>query len=300
MTPGSRAPGEAAQARAAWLFLAPALILITAFFFLPVVTGLALSLTDFDLYAIGHPENIRLVGAANYQALARAPMFWSALKHTLSFAFVGAPLSVLAALVAALLVNSRLTRWKGFFRTAYFAPFVTTLVAVAIVWKYLYHPRFGLLDAALGAVGLPHIDWLGDPHWAMPAIIVVAVWRSFGYNMLIFLAGLQRIPAELREAAELDGAGTWQRLRHVTLPQLTPTFVFVGVITAIGFFQLFAEPYVMTGGGPLNSTLSMVLYMYQEGFRWWRLGSAAAIAFVLFALVLAVPGILLAWRREEA
>jgi multiple sugar transport system permease protein len=295
----SGAPGERAQARAAWVFLAPALILITAFFFLPVVTGLALSLTDFDLYAIGHPENIRMVGAANYRALAHAPMFWSALKNTLYFAFVGAPLSVLAALAAALLVNSRLTRWKGFFRTAYFAPFVTTLVAVAIVWKYLYHPRFGLLDAALSAAHVSPIDWLGDPKWAMPAIIVVAVWRSFGYNMLIFIAGLQRIPTELREAAELDGAGQWSRLRHVTLPQLTPTFVFVGVITAIGFFQLFAEPYVMTGGGPLNSTLSMVLYMYQEGFRWWRLGSAASIAFVLFALVLAVTILQLLWRREE-
>ncbi|HEY6785313.1 MAG TPA: sugar ABC transporter permease [Gemmatimonadales bacterium] len=295
----SRAPGERAQARAAWVFLAPALILITTFFFLPVVTGLALSLTDFDLYSIGHPDNIRMVGTANYRALSQAPMFWSALKNTLYFAFVGAPLSVLAALAAALLVNSRLTKWKGFFRTAYFAPFVTTLVAVAIVWKYLYHPRFGLLDAALGAAGVHAIDWLGNPKWAMPAIIVVAVWRSFGYNMLIFIAGLQRIPHELREAAELDGAGLWARLRHVTLPQLTPTFVFVGVITAIGFFQLFAEPYVMTGGGPLNSTLSMVLYMYQEGFRWWRLGSAASIAFVLFALVLVVTILQLLWRREE-
>lgn len=295
----NRAPGERAEARAAWVLLAPALILITAFFFLPVVTGLALSLTDYDLYAIGHPENVRLVGAANYRALAQAPMFWSALKNTLYFAFVGAPLSVLAALAAALLLNSRLTRWKSFFRTAYFAPFVTTLVAVAIVWKYLYHPRFGLLDAALGTVGVRPVDWLGDPHWAMPAIILVAVWRSFGYNMLIFLAGLQRIPAEMREAADLDGAGHWSRLWHVTLPQLAPTFVFVGVITAIGFFQLFAEPYVMTGGGPLNSTLSMVLYMYQEGFRWWRLGSAASIAFVLFALVLAVTVLQLLWRREE-
>lgn len=295
----NRAPGDRAQARAAWVFLAPALILILAFFFVPVVTGLALSLTDFDLYAIGHPENVRMVGLANYRALADAPMFWSALKNTLYFAFVGAPLSVLAALAAALLLNSRLTRWQTFFRTAYFAPFVTTLVAVAIVWKYLYHPRFGLLDAALGTVGVHPVDWLGDPRWAMPAIIVVAVWRSFGYNMLIFIAGLQRIPTELREAADLDGAGHWNRLWHVTLPQLAPTFVFVGVITAIGFFQLFAEPYVMTGGGPLNSTLSMVLYMYQEGFRWWRLGSAASIAFVLFLLVLVVTVLQFAWRREE-
>jgi multiple sugar transport system permease protein len=292
-------PGEVSQRRAAWLFLAPALILIGVFFFLPVVAGLALSITDFDLYSIGHAENVRITGLANYQALVHTPLFWTALKNTLYFAFVGAPLSVLVALVAALLVNARLTRWSSFFRTAYFAPFVTTLVAVAIVWKYLYHPRFGLLDAALGTVGIAPVDWLGDPKWAMPAIIVVAVWRSFGYNMLIFVAGLQRIPVQLYEAAELDGAGTWSRLRHITLPQLAPTFVFVGVITAIGFFQLFAEPYVMTQGGPLKSTLSMVLYMYEEGFRWWRLGSAAAIAFVLFALVLSITLVQLRLQRER-
>jgi multiple sugar transport system permease protein len=292
-------PGERSQTRSAWLFLAPALLLIGVFFFLPVVAGLALSFTDFDLYAIGHPENIRFTGLANYTALVQTPLFWTALKNTLYFAFMGAPLSVLVALAAALLVNSRLTRWQGFFRTAYFAPFVTTLVAVAIVWKYLYHPRFGLLDAVLGAVGISPVDWLGDPKWAMPAIIVVAVWRSFGYNMLIFVAGLQRIPIQLYEAAELDGAGAWARLRHVTLPQLIPTFVFVGIITAIGFFQLFAEPYVMTQGGPLKSTLSMVLYMYEEGFRWWRLGSAAAIAFVLFALVFVITLVQLKLQRER-
>jgi multiple sugar transport system permease protein len=292
-------PGERSQRRAAWLFLAPALILIGVFFFLPVVAGLALSVTDFDLYAIGHAENVRFTGLANYQTLVRTPLFWTALKNTLYFAFVGAPLSVLVALATALLVNSRLTKWPTFFRTAYFAPFVTTLVAVAIVWKYLYHPRFGLLDAALGAVGIAPVDWLGDPKWAMPAIIIVAVWRSFGYNMLIFVAGLQRIPIQLYEAAELDGAGAWARLRHVTLPQLAPTFVFVGVITAIGFFQLFAEPYVMTQGGPLKSTLSMVLYRSEEGFRWWRLGSAAAIAFVLFAIVLAITLVQLRLQKER-
>ena len=292
-------PGERSQRRAAWLFLAPALILLGVFFFLPVVAGLALSVTDFDLYAIGHAENVRFTGLANYQILAHTPLFWTALKNTLYFAFVGAPLSVLVALAAALLVNSRLTRWPTFFRTAYFAPFVTTLVAVAIVWKYLYHPRFGLLDAALGAVGISPVDWLGDPKWAMPAIIIVAVWRSFGYNMLIFVAGLQRIPVQRYEAAELDGAGSWARLRHVTLPQLAPTFVFVGVITAIGFFQLFAEPYVMTQGGPLKSTLSIVLYMYEEGFRWWRLGSAAAIAFVLFAIVLSITLVQLRLQKER-
>jgi len=289
---------ERGTARAAWLFLAPALTVIAVFFFLPVVASLALSFTDFDIYAIADSHNARFVGLANYRQLAAAPLFWTALKNTLYFAFAGAPLSVLVALGAALLVNAKLVRFKGIFRTAYFAPFVTTLVAVAVVWRYLYHPRYGLLNAALGAVGIGPVDWLGDPLWAMPAIILLAVWRNFGYNMLIFVAGLQRIPTQLYEAAELDGAGAWAQFRHITVPQLAPTFLFVGVITAIGYFQLFAEPYVMTGGGPLKSTLSMVLFMYEEGFRWWRLGSAAAIAFVLFCIILAFTLVQLRLQRE--
>src|SRR5690606_35729142 len=139
----------------------------------------------------------------------------------------------------------------------YFVPFVTTLVAVAIVWRYLYHPRYGLLNAGLGLLGIPPVDWLGDPRWAMPAIILMAVWKSFGYNMLIFIAGLQSIPEELYEAAHLDGASAFQGFRHVTLPMLGPTLLFVSVITMIGYFQLFAEPYVMTQGGPLRATTSV-------------------------------------------
>jgi multiple sugar transport system permease protein len=176
-------------------------------------------------------------------------------------------------------------------------PVVTTLVAVAIVWRYLYHPQYGLVNWALGALHLPAIDWLGDPHWAMPAIIVMSVWKNFGYNMLIFVAGLQSIPEELYEAASLDGAGAWARFVHITLPGLAPTFLFVGITTMLGQFQLFSEPYVMTQGGPLKATTTVVLLMYQEGFRWWRLGMAAAIAFLLFLLMLA--GTLLQMRLQR-
>ncbi len=289
---------ERAGARAAWLFLAPALAVIGVFFFVPVVASLALSFTDFDLYAIADPRNARFVGLHNYAALLHTPVFWTALRNTVYFVAVGAPLSVLVSLATALLVNARLVRFRAFFRAAYFAPFVTTLVAVAIVWRYLYQPRYGLLNAVLGTVGLGPIDWLGDPRWAMPAIILLAVWKNFGYSMLIFIAGLQRIPGELYEAAELDGAGAWARFHYVTLPLLAPTFLFVGIITAIGYFQLFAEPYVMTQGGPLKSTLSMVLYMYEEGFRWWRLGSAAAVAVVLFVIILGCTLLQLRVQRE--
>ena len=286
--------------RAAYVFLAPALVIIGVFFLLPIAAALVLSLTDFDIYSIASIGNARFLGFANYARLLRTSDFWTALVNTLYFALVGGPLSIAASLGAALLLNHRLVRFRSFFRTVYFAPFVTTLVAVAIVWKYLYHPQFGVLNYMLGKVGVGPIDWLGNPHWAMPAIILVAVWKNFGYNMLIFIAGLQSIPQELYEAAHLDGAGAWQRFRHVTLPMLAPTLVFVSVITMIGYFQLFAEPYVMTRGGPLRSTTSVVLLMYEEGFRWWRMGYAASLAFVLFAVVLAATLVQLRLQREPA
>jgi multiple sugar transport system permease protein len=282
-----KAPTSADQGGAAWLFLIPALALIGLFFFLPVAVSLLLSFTDFDIYAIAHLGNVRLVGLGNYTRLLENPIFWTALKNTFYFVLVGGPLTMAVSLGAALLVNAPLVRFKSLFRALYFAPFITTLVAVAIVWRYLYHRQYGLINYALGAVGIPQVDWLGDPHWAMPAIILLAVWKNFGYNMLIFIAGLQAIPQELYEAAYLDGAGGWRRFRHITLPMLGPTLVFVGLITMIGFFQLFAEPYVMTQGGPLRSTTSLVLLMYEEGFRWWRMGVAAAVTFVLFLIILA-------------
>ena len=297
---GLRGTVEGRTSRAGWMFVAPALALITVFFVLPVVAALVLSFTDFDIYAVADPANTRVVGARNYSQLVRTPLFWTALKNTFYFALVGGPLTVAVSLGAALLLNARLVRFKALFRTIYFIPFVTTLVAVAVVWRYLYHPRYGLLNYALGGIGIGPIDWLGDPRWAMPAIIVMAVWKNFGYNMLICIAGLQSIPDELYEAAALDGATGWQRFRHVTLPMLGPTLVFVGVVTMIGYFQMFAEPYVMTQGGPLRSTTSLVLLMYEEGFRWWRMGAAAAIAFTLFAIIAALTFVQRKLRPETA
>jgi len=276
---------EARQNRAGWAFVAPALALIGVFFFVPVLAGLVLSFTDFDIYAIGRPETARFMGLENYRQVLSNPLFWQALGNTFLFVLVGGPLSVLTSLVAALLVSAKRVRYPGLFRSIFFMPVVTTLVAVAIVWRYLYHPQYGLLNWALGAVGIHPVDWLGDPHWAMFAIILMAVWKNFGYNMLIFIAGLQSIPEDLYEAAHLDGAGSWAQFRHVTLPSLAPTFLFVGVMTMLGNFQLFAEPYVMTQGGPLKATTTVVLLMYEEGFRWWRMGMAAALAFVLFVIM---------------
>jgi multiple sugar transport system permease protein len=278
-------------------FVAPALTLIGLFFFLPVAASLLLSFTDFDIYALGRLDRLRFIGLDNYRRLLNDPMFWTALRNTLYFVVVSGPLSVLVSLGAALLVNHRLTRFQGVFRTLLFLPVVTTLVAVAVVWRYLYHPRYGFLNYVLGLAGLPPIEWLGDPEWAMPAIILMAVWKNFGFNMVVFIAGLQSIPHRLYEAAEIDGADGWAQFRYITLPMLAPTFLFVTVITLIGYFQLFAEPYVMTQGGPADSTLSVALLMFQEGFRWWNLGYAAAVAFVLFLIILAGT-LIQAWLRR--
>ena len=273
------------ERRAAILFIAPALAVILLFFLIPVCASLLLSVTDFDLYALADIHNIRFIALHNYSDLLRDPLFWKALLNTLYYAGVGGPLTVVVALAMALLVNSKAAKWKPLFRTIYFAPVVTTIVGVAVVWKYLYHPRFGLLNRFLALLHIPAIDWLGDPRFAMPAIILLSVWKNFGYNMMIFVAALQSIPEELYEAARIDGASAVQQFRHVTLPMLSPTFVFVGIITAIGFLQLFPEPYVMTGGGPVNATLSVVMLMYEQGFKFWRMGYAAAVAFLLFLVI---------------
>jgi multiple sugar transport system permease protein len=288
------------HSRAAWWFIAPAVVVLAVFFFLPVLGALAMSLTDFDLYALSDYHNLRFVGFENYARLLAEPLFWKALGNTLYFVALGVPLSIGASLGAALLVNSRLARFRAFFRTMYFAPVVTTLVAVAVVWRYIFHTRYGFLNYALSGVGIGPIDWMGDPHWAMPAIVILAVWKNFGYNMIILLAALQNIPEDLYEAARIDGASSWQVFRHLTLPGLGPVLLLVSILTMTGYFQLFAEPYVMTEGGPLQSTLSVLYFMYEEGFKWWSLGRASAVAFLLFVLMFAVTVVQLRIGRRQA
>ncbi|MET3653016.1 carbohydrate ABC transporter permease [Dyella japonica] len=284
--------------RAAWWFLAPALLVLGVFFLLPVVAALGLSLTDYDLYALADIRHLRFVALGNYWNLLHQPKFWSALGHTFYFVVVGVPLSLMVSLGAALLLHSPLVRFKTVFRTALFAPVVTTVVAVAVVWRYILNTKYGLLNYVLGAVGIHPVDWLGDPHWAMPSIIVFAAWKNFGYNMIIFLAGLQAIPKDLYEAARIDGASALQQFRHITLPMLGPTLLMVSILTVSGYFQLFAEPYVMTEGGPLQSTTSVLYLMYNEGFKWWNFGAASAVAFLLFVIMFVVTALMLRLGRR--
>ena len=284
---------------AAWTFVAPALAVLSVFFGLPVLAALMLSLTDFDLYALADIGNLRFVGLDNYLDLLRTPMFWKSLWNTTYFVVVGVPLSIAVSLGAALLLNAPAARFRPLFRTALFAPVVTTLVAVAVIWRYLFHTRYGLVNWALGHVGISPVDWLGDPNWAMPTIILFAVWKNFGYNMVIFLAGLQAIPQDLYEAARIDGASRWRQFLHITLPQLGPVLLVVGVITVSGYFQLFAEPYVMTRGDPLQSTVSVLYFMFEEGFKWWNLGRASAVAFLLFLIILGATALMLRLGRRK-
>jgi multiple sugar transport system permease protein len=283
-----------------WALAAPALAVIAVFFALPVVMGLALSLTDFDLYGLADLSTVRFVGLDNYLRLLQTPPFWQALANTLYFVAVGVPASIGLSLGAALLLNARVAKWQSLFRTALFAPVVTTVVAVAVIWRYLLHTRYGLINQALAAIGIDAVDWLGDPRWSMPAIILFAAWKNFGYNMVILLAALQAIPGELYESARVDGAGPLRQFTDLTFPLLTPTLVMVGILTLAGYFQLFAEPYVMTQGGPLRSTVSVLYFMYEEGFRWWNLGYASAVAFLLFLIVFAVSAGLLRFDRDPA
>lgn len=271
---------------------------IGIFFALPVLAAFVLSFTDFDIYALGNLSYVRFVGFENYIRIFDMPLFWSALRNTFYFVLVGGPLSVAVSLGVALMLNSKLAKWKSFYRAAYFLPVISSLIAVSIVWRYLYHPAHGLLNYALSMADIAPVDWLGDPDIAMPAIIIMAVWKNFGYNMLIFIAGLQNISDELYEAAHIDGAGWWMQFKSITIPMLKPTTVFVVMITVIGYFQLFAEPYVMTQGGPLNSTMSIVLLMYEQGFRWWNMGFAAAIAFILFLIIMVFTVVQLLLQRS--
>jgi multiple sugar transport system permease protein len=273
---------------AAYFFIGPAVISIFIFFFIPVISAFVMSFTDFDIYALGSLDTVRFVGFNNYLRLFEDPLFWQSLLNTCYYVVLATPFSIVISLSAALLLNSKLVKFKGIFRLSYFIPYVTTLVAVAIVWRFIYHPKFGILNYFLGFFGINPVDWLGDPNLAMPAIVLMSVWKNFGYYMIIFIAGLQNIPEDLYEAASIEGAGGWQQFKSITLPMLAPTTLFISIVTIVGYFQLFAEPYIMTQGGPLNKTLSIVGYMYNEGFRWWNMGYSASISFVLFFIILIV------------
>lgn len=277
----------------AWLYLLPTVVGLCLFSAGAIVASFLLSFTDFN--SVNPP---RWIWLGNYRDLAREATFWQVVRNTVVYALGFVPSSVVLSLLLSLLVNQKLRAIVAF-RSVYFLPVVSSTVAVAMVWGWLYNPQFGLINYLLFAI--LHVDgpnWLASTEWALPALIVMAVWKSLGYNMVIFLAGLQGIPAELYEAAKIDGAGRVQQLWRITLPLLSPTTFFVLIITVIGSFQIFDQTYVMTQGGPANATLTLSYYIYENAFEWFHMGYAAALAYVLFFLVLAFTLLQVRWQRR--
>ena len=282
-----------------WTFAAPFVILFGIFLAFPILASFVLSFTSFGLKDLANPVGSTVVGLKNYVDLFSDPVFWTALFNTFYFVIVGVPLTLVFGLLIATALNRGVSRFRTVFRVGYYLPVITSIVAIAVVWRFLLDPDVGLINMALGGLGIQGPAWLADPVLAMPSIIAMAVWRNLGFAMIVFLAGLQAIPAMLYEAAAIDGAGRWQGFRYVTLPMLRPTILFMTVITTIGYLQLFEEPFVMTAGGPLNKTLSITMYMYQQGFTFFHQGFASSIAYVLFVIVAFVAFLQFKFLRSD-
>ena len=276
-------PMRRQQAVAAWVLALPFLVLFLVFTAGPVLASLGMSFTDITRLDIRTPFAVSFVGFENYAQLLGDPLFRKVMVNTGLYVVLGVPLTMGLALAVAVALN-RVTRLRGLFRVGYYLPVVTSIVAVSVVWKFLYRPEGGLINTALGAVGLPQPEWLDNPSLALPSLVVMAAWRNMGTLMVIFLAGLQTIPDEVKEAAQVDGAGGWQVFRRITLPMLRPTLLFGAVITSLGYLQFFEEAFVMTKGGPLDATRSVTFFTYDQ-FGFGNYGLAASASYLLFIAV---------------
>jgi multiple sugar transport system permease protein len=283
-----------------WAFAAPFVILFGVFLALPILVSFVLSFSSFGQRDLTNPLGASFVGLDNYTRLLSDAKFWKSLGNTFYFVVVGVPLTLGLGLLIASAVSRGITRFRTAYRVGYYLPVITSIVAIAVIWRFLLNPDVGLVNVILRAVGINGPNWLADKALAMPAIIAMAVWRNLGFAMVVFIAGLQAIPLMLYEAAAIDGAGRWQAFRWVTLPMLRPTILFMLVITTIGYLQLFEEPFVMTDGGPLDATLSVTMYMYQQGFTFFHQGYASAIAYVLFVIVAVIAFLQFRFLREDA
>ncbi|MFZ5852818.1 MAG: carbohydrate ABC transporter permease [Actinomycetota bacterium] len=267
-----------------WGFALPFTALFAVFTAGPVLASFVMSFTDLRSLDLRNPFAVDFVGLAQYAKLAQDALFLKAAGNTAIFVVVGVPLTIVAGLAVALGLNSGVTRLRSLFRVGYYLPVVTSIVAVSVVWRFLLQPDAGLVNSVLRLVGVDGPNWLASTQLALPSLIVMATWRNLGFQMVIFLAGLQAIPQHLYEAARLDGAGRWQQFRFVTLPMLRPTVLFVAVITSIGYLQFFEEAFVMTRGGPLNSTLSVSYHIYNQ-FGFGNYAYASAMSYVLFLAI---------------
>jgi multiple sugar transport system permease protein len=266
-----------------YLYLLPTLVGLLLFSAGAVVASFFISFTQWDV--VSPPQ---WIGLDNYTGLWHSDLFWEVVRNTFYFISLSVPLSVSCSLALALAVNTQL-KGIALFRTAYFLPVVSSMIAVALVWSWIFNPEYGLLNYLLQLFfGIKGPAWLDSTSWALPAMVIVTVWKGLGYSMVIFLAGLQSIPLDLHHAATMDGAGIWRRFWKITLPMLSPTTFFVLVITLINSFQVFEQTYVLTKGGPADSTLTMSYFIYQNAFQFFQMGKAAALSYVLFAVIFMV------------
>ncbi len=275
------------QKFAAWLFVLPAFAGILVFIIIPVICSFGLSFAKWDLI-----NPIVFAGLDNYREIFTEPLFFRILVNTVVFAVSTSVLGVIIPLILACILNSKI-RGSEFFKTAYFLPFITPMIVIGIVWEWIFDPNIGLLANVLNI----HINWLYDPNWAMPALIIVSVWKLIGYNMIIFLASLAGISNSMFEAAKIDGANHFQTFKNVTVPLMAPSIFFVVIITAISSFQIFDLIYIMTQGGPLDSTNVMVYAIYKNAFEYFNIGKASAIAYVLFFIILGLT--LIQWHLRK-
>jgi multiple sugar transport system permease protein len=272
------------DAAVAWSFALPFVVLFLVFMAGPILIAFVTSLTDLRVTDIRDPLSVDFVGLQNYAAVLGDARFQRAAVNTAVFVLVGVPLTIVLGLAAGVGLNQAVVKFRTVFRVGFYLPVVTSIVAIAVVWRMLLGSEVGLINGTLSIFGIQGPGWLTDPRYALWSIVAMAAWRNLGFLMIIFLAGLQTIPKDLYEAAEVDGAGRWQRFRSITLPLLRPTLLFAAVITGIGYVQFFEEVFVMTQGGPLNSTLSLAMYAYNQ-FSFGNYGFTAAISFILFAAI---------------
>lgn len=271
-----------------YIFIAPALLILILFSLIPITIAFVISFTDLDLKGLADWSNISFIGLENYTTLLTDTVFHKAIFNTLFYVVIGVPLVIMSSLSIALLINYGKNLVFTIFRAVYFMPAITNIIAVAVVWGFLYNTEYGLFNYVLSLVDVDKVPWLEQPVLAKLSLIVLAVWKGIGINMIIFLAALQGIPNSYYEAARIDGAKRWQVLIYITIPLLRYSIFFVTVTTLIGWLQFFEEPFIMTQGGPLDGTVSMALFIYQRGFQFSEFGYAAAGSFVLFIVIIIV------------
>ena len=278
-----RTPHRVRRALVAWGFALPFAVFFSVFTLVPILSSLAMSFTNFTAQNTQNPLAVDFVGFSQYVSLFSDGQFLRSLGVTAYFVVVGLPLTIALALALALALNSGIGRFRAVFRVGFYLPVVCSIVAIAVIWKFILQDD-GFMNAVLGWFGIHGPNWLNSTTWAMPAMIMMAVWRNTGTLMIIFLAGLQGIAPEMKEASALDGAGIWKRFIHITLPLMRPTLLLGAVLTSVGYLQFFEEPYVMTSGGPLGSTLSVAYYIFNE-FSFGKYGTASAASYVLFIII---------------